>query len=224
MVHVVRSLQRPPQALVDAIAGFGPATLHEAQGRRGALDWRIKPISPGMRLCGPAVTARCTPGDNLMLQAAISIAERGDVLVVDAGDNCEQGGFGEVLATACLARGIAGLVINAAVRDAPAIRGLGFATFSRGLSVKGTVKETLGEVNRPIVVGGIAIRPGDLVCGDDDGVVAVPAEEAPELATRAQEREDKEARQKERLRAGEGVLEVLGMAEVLAAKGCTWSD
>ena len=139
MPHVVRSVTRPPPASIQMLSGFAPATLHEAQGRRNALDWAIKPIFAGMRLCGPALTARCTPGDNLMLQVAISIAEPGDVIVVDAGGNIEQGPFGEVLATACLARRIAGLVINSAVRDRAAIGERRFPVFSTGLSVKGTV-------------------------------------------------------------------------------------
>lgn len=222
MPHVLRTITRPSQAVLQAVAQFPPATLHEAQGRRGALDWRIKPIYPGMRVCGPALTVRCTPGDNLMLQAAISIAQPDDVLVVDAGSNPEQGGLGEVLTTACLARGIAGMVINAAVRDGPAIRDKGFPVFALGLSMKGTVKETLGEVNHPVVVGGIHIRPGDIVCGDDDGVVLVRPEEAEEVAAKSREREDKETRFMKELEAGGDVLEVLGMSKVLAAKGCTW--
>lgn len=222
MPHVLRTITRPSQAVLQAVAQFPPATLHEAQGRRGALDWRIKPLYPGMRVCGPALTVRCTPGDNLMLQAAISIAQPDDVLVVDAGSNPEQGGLGEVLTTACLARGIAGMVINAAVRDGPAIRDKGFPVFALGLSMKGTVKETLGEVNHPVVVGGIHIRPGDIVCGDDDGVVLVRPEEAEEVAAKSREREDKETRFMKELEAGGDVLEVLGMSKVLAAKGCTW--
>ena len=204
MVHVIRSFNRPPETVVKEIAKFSPATLHEAQGRRGALDSRIKPIGSGMRACGPAVTAQCPPGDNLMLQAAISVARPGDVLVVSAGNHTEQGGFGEVLTTACLARGIAGLVTDAGVRDGLAIKKLGFPVFCLGSCMKGTVKETLGTVNQPVVI--------------------VRQEEAAEVAARAREREEKEARFMQALRNGANVLEVLGMDKVLGAKGCTYAD
>jgi 4-hydroxy-4-methyl-2-oxoglutarate aldolase len=224
MVHIIRSFNRPPETVVKEIAKFSPATLHEAQGRRGALDSRIKPIGSGMRACGPAVTAQCPPGDNLMLQAAISVARPGDVLVVSAGNHTEQGGFGEVLTTACLARGIAGLVTDAGVRDGLAIKKLGFPVFCLGSCMKGTVKETLGTVNQPVVIGGVWVRPGDLVSADDDGVVIVRQEEAAEVAARAREREEKEARFMQALRNGANVLEVLGMDKVLAAKGCTYAD
>lgn len=224
MVHIIKNIKRPTADVLDAVAEFPPATLHEAQGRTGALDGRIKPIFPGMQFCGPAVTVRCTPGDNLMVQAAISIAQPGDVIVVDAGDSPEQGPFGEVLATAAKARGVAAMVFNCGVRDAPAIRKLGLPVFSVGLSIKGTVKETLGEVNHPVVVGGVHIEPGDVVCGDDDGVVRVRAAEAATIADKSREREAKEARFMERLRNGENVLEVLGMDRVLTAKGCSWES
>ncbi|MDB5825022.1 MAG: demethylmenaquinone methyltransferase family protein [Herminiimonas sp.] len=222
MVHVIKNIKRPALGVVKAVAEFPPATLHEAQGRRGALNWRIKPIADGMRFCGPALTVRCTPGDNLMLAAAISIAQSGDVIVVDAGDSPEQGPFGEVLATAAKARGVAGMVFNCAIRDAAAIRKLGLAVFSTGVSIKGTVKETLGDVNHPVMVGGVHIEPGDILVGDDDGVVLVRAADADTVARASREREDKESRFMERLRAGENVTEVLGMDRVLAAKGCTW--
>jgi 4-hydroxy-4-methyl-2-oxoglutarate aldolase len=221
MPDVIKNIARPPAEVVQALSQFAPATLHEAQGRRGALDWRIKPIYPGMRFCGPALTVRCTAGDNLMLQVGISIAEPGDVIVIDAGDNVEQGPFGEVLATAAKARGVVGMVFSSAVRDGPAIHKLGLPVFSAGLCIKGTVKETIAEVNHPIVVGGVSIRPGDILVGDDDGVVLVRAVEAEKVAQKSREREAKEARFMERLRAGENVLHVLGMDRVLAAKGCT---
>jgi 4-hydroxy-4-methyl-2-oxoglutarate aldolase len=140
-------------------------------GCSGALTSRIKPIYRGMRACGPAFTVGCHPGDNVMLTTAISLAKPGDVLVVSAGDHPEQDGFGEVLATACVAKGIAGLVTDAGVRDGPAVRNTGFHVFSYGLCMKGTVKERLGYINQPVVIGGIAVRPGDIVSADDDGAV-----------------------------------------------------
>lgn len=224
MSHVIRTIKRPNGSLVSKIANYPPATLHEAQGRRGALDWRIKPIYSGMKCCGPAVTVQCHPGDNIMLFAAISVAEPGDVLVASFGENSEQGGFGEVLTTWCQARGIVALVTSGGVRDGLAIRDKGFPVFCPGLSVKGTVKETLGNVNHPIVLGGVWIHPGDIVSGDDDGVVVVRPEEAEVVAEKSQVREDKEAELMRALAEGANGLDLLGMGEVLDAKGCTFSD
>lgn len=224
MAHVVRTIRRPAATTVEAVARFTPATLHEAQGRRGALASRIKPIYSGMTVCGPVVTARCHPGDNIMLQLAISIAQPGDVLVVSTAESDEQGCFGEVLANWCLARGIAGLVTDSGVRDGPAIRKKGFPVFCPGLCVKGTVKETLGSVNHPIVIGGEIVNPGDIICGDDDGVVVVRADEAPDVAALSQAREEKEAQLMKALEQGTDLLRAVGMDKIAAAKGCTFDD
>ncbi|WP_342364377.1 4-carboxy-4-hydroxy-2-oxoadipate aldolase/oxaloacetate decarboxylase [Terrarubrum flagellatum] len=221
MVHIIKSIERPDAEALAAISKFAPATLHEAQGRSGALSSRIKPIYPGMRACGPAITARCHPADNIMLITAISLAQPGDILVVSAGDHPEQGGFGEVLATACKAKGIVGLVTDAGVRDGPAVRDLGFNAFCYGLCMKGTVKETLGSVNQPIMIGGVAINPGDFVSADDDGVVVVPKSNLLAVAKASQAREDKEAEVMRKLRDGGDILELSGMKQVLAAKGAT---
>jgi len=222
MIHVIRSIQRPSSDEVASISRFTPATLHEAQGRSGALTSRIKPIYPGMRACGPALTARCHPGDNLMLITAISLAQPGDMLVVSAGDHPEQGGFGEVLATACKAKGIVGLVTDAGVRDGPAIRELGVNVFCYGLCMKGTVKETLGVVNQPIVIGGVAIHPGDIVSADDDGVVVVPQANIAAVVKDSAARDEKEAGVMKALRAKGDILELSGMKQVLAGKNCAW--
>lgn len=224
MVHVIRSIQRPSDAVLKEIAKYPPATLHEAQGRRGAMESRLKPIYSGMRVCGPAITAHCPPGDNLMLQVAISVAKPGDVLVVSCSGHAEQGGFGEVLTSACEAKGIAGLVTDGGVRDGLALKQHGFPVFCPGLCMKGTVKETLGSVNQPIVIGGVTVRPGDLVSGDDDGLVLVRQEEAEEVARKSREREEKEAQFMEALRDGADVLALLGMDKVLEAKGCTFAE
>jgi 4-hydroxy-4-methyl-2-oxoglutarate aldolase len=220
MAHIVTAIERPDAAVLEAVAALTPATLHEAQGRIGAIDSRIKPIYPGMRLCGPAVTVQCHAGDNLMLIAAIEVAQPGDVLVVAAGGRERQGGFGEVLATACRARGIQALVIDAGVRDGSALRAMGFPVFCPGLCVEGTVKETLGTVNRPIVVGGVHVRPGDVVNGDDDGVVVVRREEVAQVVCASVAREAKEAEVMRLLRAGGSIRELSGMGEVLRRKGC----
>lgn len=223
MVHVIRTFDRPAADLVERIKQYPPSTLHEAQGRTGALTSRIKPIYPGMRACGPAFTVSCHPGDNMMLITAISLAKPGDVLIVSAGDHPEQGGFGEVLATACVAKGLAGLVTDAGVRDGPAIRNTGFPVFSLGLCMKGTVKETLGTINQPIVIGGIAVRPGDIVSADDDGVVIVPKENIADVCAKSAAREDKEASVMKALKAGGDILELSGIGKVLESKGCTFS-
>jgi 4-hydroxy-4-methyl-2-oxoglutarate aldolase len=222
LAHVIRTFERPGADLVERIKEFTPATLHEAQGRTGALTSRIKPIYPGMRACGPALTVSCHPGDNAMITTAISLAKPGDMLVVSAGDHAEQGGFGEVLTTACMAKGIVGLVIDAGVRDGPAIRARGFNAFCYGLCMKGTVKETLGTINHPIVVGGIAIRPGDIVSGDDDGVVMVPKEDIARVCAESTARDAKEADLMRVLEAGGDILELSGLDKVLRAKGCTY--
>lgn len=224
MPHVIRNIERPEKSIIEEIAKLAPATLHEAQGRRGALASRIKPIYSGMKVCGPAVTARCHPGDNIMLQLAISIARPGDVLVVATDDSSEQGEFGEVLTTWCQSRGLAGLVTDGGVRDGLAIREKGFPVFCPGLCMKGTVKETLGTVNHPIVIGGMSIDPGDIICGDDDGVVVVRPEEAKAVIGQSRRREEKEARLMRALQEGADLLQLVGMDKVIAAKGCTFDD
>jgi 4-hydroxy-4-methyl-2-oxoglutarate aldolase len=227
MAHVIRSFQRPPPELVADLGRFGPATLHEAQGRRGALDPRIKPVAPGMRFCGPALTALCHIGDNLMVFEAISLARPGDVLVIAAGNNPEQGGFGEVLATACQSRGVAAFITDAGVRDGAILRGMGLPVFSLGLCMKGTVKETLGTVNHPVVFGGELIRPGDILAGDDDGIVLVAREEAEAVARKSFAREAEEARLMESWRRGDDFAAgetYLKRLEIMRARGCTWSD
>jgi 4-hydroxy-4-methyl-2-oxoglutarate aldolase len=156
-----------------------PATLHEVQGRSGALDSRIKPIYPGMRACGPALTASWHAPDTLVLTAAVSVTQSGDVLVIRAGDRPEQGGFGEALATVCMAKGIVGIVTDAGIRDGSALRERDFGAFYYGLCIKGTVKGTLGVVNQPVIIGDVLIGLGDIVTADDVGVIVVPGSVSP---------------------------------------------
>jgi 4-hydroxy-4-methyl-2-oxoglutarate aldolase len=223
MTHIIRSFERPRAELVAEISRFGPATLYEAQGRIGAVDSRIKPIYPGMQACGPALTVSCHPVDNMMLIAAIGLAQKGDILVVSAGDRPQQGGFGEVLTAACMAKGVAALVTDAGVRDGTAIRARGFPVFSLGLSVKGTVKETLGTINHPVVIGGVAVTPGDIVSADDDGVVIVRKADISEVTRLSAAREEKEAKLMKAVAEGGDVLELTGIGAILAAKGCTYA-
>lgn len=219
--HVIHNIQRPEPALVALIDKQSAATLHEAMGRRGAVDSQIKPIYSGMRLCGPAITIRCHTGDNLMLLKAIYVARPGDVLVADMGDSPQIDGWGDLASSAAKIRGISGLVTNCAVRDGLAIKDIGFPVFSRGLSIKGTVKETLGSINHAISFGGIIVHPGDIVVGDDDGVVIVPREVASEVVKKAQERERKEARVMDLVQEGKSLLDIYGFDKILAQKGCT---
>lgn len=221
MPHVIRDFERPSAEDIALISQFSPATIHEAQGRLGALDYRIKPIQPGLKLCGPALTAQCHIGDNLMIFEAINLAKPGDVLVLSAGNNPNQGGFGDVLTAACIGRGIAGLVIDAGVRDGRGLRAIGFPVFSLGLCMKGTSKSTLGTVNNPVVIGGEFISPGDIICGDDDGVVVV-RQEVKSLAKACAARDEQEAKLIELHKRGEINFE--DFFATMRAKGCTWSD
>jgi len=221
MVHVKTKIERADPADVAAISRYSVATLHEAQGRLGAVSPKIKPIDRAMSFCGSAFTVRCAPRDNLMLQVAISYAKAGDVIVVSAGEYADAGSFGDVLANACKAKGIAALVTDTGVRDTREIIDLGFPVFCLSVCVVGTVKETLGQVNDPIVFGGQIVRPGDIVRGDADGVVIVRREDAAGVARLAQAREDAEAGYIAAYKAGKSVIEVSNLAAVLAAKGLT---
>lgn len=224
MPNIITKITRPTAAELELARSVTPATIHEAQDRTGAIDPSIKPVKPGLTLCGPAFTVQCTPGDNMMLIAAIGTAEPGDVLVVSAGGLRFQGGFGEVLATACVSRGLAGMVIDACVRDGAAIRAMGFPVFSTGLAMLGTVKETVGFINHPIVLGGVAINPGDIVSGDDDGVVHLKREDITRVCNAGIAREKKEEGIMAALRGGENILELSGMRQRLIDKGCTWDN
>ena len=218
-MELITTIDRPDTHLVDQLSKYPSATIHEAQGRLGALDSAIKPIDRDMSLCGPAFTVVCAPRDNIMLQVAISYAKPGDVIVVSAGEYTEAGSFGDVLANACLARGIAGLVTDTGVRDTQEIRRLGLPVFSRSVSIKGTVKETLAPINEPITVGGQVIRPGDIIRGDADGVVVIRKEDIQFAIESSRAREDAEAGFIEQYKQGKTPIEVSNLGPVLAAKG-----
>lgn len=219
MIRVSTKFDRPAPELVERLGRYSSATLHEAQGRLGALDSAIKPVDHRMSLCGPAFTVRCAPRDNLMLQTAIAYARPGDVVVVSAGAYTEAGSFGDVLANACRAKGLAGLVTDTGVRDTEDLRALGFPVFSRSVCIKGTVKETIGPMCEPVTVGGESIRPGDVVRADADGVVVVRREDAEKVAEASQARVDTEAEFIAAYRAGRTVIDLCGLEPLLAAKG-----
>lgn len=221
MPHIITRIDRAAPADVAALSRFGSATIHEAQGRLGALSSRLKPIDRGMRLCGPAFTVESAPRDNIMLQLAIHFAQPGDVIIVSAGEYAEAGSFGDVLGNACLAKGIAGVVTDTGVRDTADLIRLGLPVFSLSVCIKGTVKETLGQINRPIVIGGQVVRPGDVVCGDADGLVIVRREDAAEVARLSAAREAAEAGYIEAYRSGRTIIDVCNLDAVLKAKGLT---
>jgi 4-hydroxy-4-methyl-2-oxoglutarate aldolase len=224
MVHVRTKIERASPESVAALSRHSVATIHEAQGRLGALSSRIKPVDRAMSFCGTAFTVKCAPRDNIMLQVAIHYAKAGDVIVVSAGEYEEAGSFGDVLANACLAKGIAAVVTDTGVRDTADLIKLGLPVFSLSVCVKGTVKETLGQINADIVVGDELIRPGDVVRGDADGVVVIRREDAAAVAVKSQQREEAEAGYIAAYKAGNTVIEVSNLAGVLAAKGLTTDE
>ena len=220
MTHVLTRYERPDPGLVAQLGCYSAAHIHEAQGRLGAVDSGIKPIDRDMSFCGSAYTVVCHPRDNLMLQVAISHAGPGDVLVVSSGDQ-PAGQFGDVLANACLARGITALVTDGGVRDTREIRELGFPVFSKYVCIQGTVKESLGPINHPLVFGGQLIRPGDVVKGDCDGVVVVRREDLASAVDACRQREDAEDRYIARYHAGETPIDISDYWPLLRGKGLT---
>jgi 4-hydroxy-4-methyl-2-oxoglutarate aldolase len=202
-------------ASIQLLRDFGSATVYEAQGARGALDSGIKPIHPTMRVAGPAVTVDIRPADNLMLHYAMLKVKPGDVLVVDAKGFLEAGLWGDAFTEQAVRQGVAGLVINGAVRDAQSIIQMGFPVFCRGLCIKGTAKNQPGKLNVPVCIGDVQINPGDIVIGDQDGVVVVQRHEADDVIRSSQAREDKEAKFRARIRDGATTVELMGLEETL---------
>lgn len=216
---IVTDIARADAAAVDALAGFGVATVHEAMGRVGLAGPALRPLQDGARIAGTAVTVLSWPGDNLMIHAAVEQCRPGDVLVVTTTSPSADGAFGELFATALVARGVRGLVTTTGVRDVADLRAMGFPVWSAAVNAQGTVKATAGSVNVPIVVGGVLVRPGDVIVADDDGVLCVPRHAAASAAEASHAREIKEQADREAYRAGELSLDRKGLRALLADLG-----
>ncbi len=221
---VVRNIDRADQEVVDQLARVGTATVHEAIGRRGYLGPHITPIQLDTKIAGSAVTVLSHPGDNIMIHAAVEVCHVGDILVVANTAPSTHGMFGDLLATSLIARGVRGLVIDAAVRDTADLRSMGFAVWSQHISCEGTVKATPGSVNIPIVIGTQVVNPGDVICADDDGVVVVARQEAELALEGCNQRLAKEAATRERLHAGELGVDFYGLRDKLGALGVEYVD
>ena len=220
----IRHFERATTETVTGLGQLGVATIHEAMMRSGLLSPAIRPIQSNLRVAGSALTALAHPGDNWMLHVALDLAQPGDILVVGVSAENNDGMFGDLLAEFAMARGVRALIIDAGVRDTAELRLMGFPVWSKRVSAKGTVKETLGSVNIPLVCAGQFVRPGDIVVADDDGVVIVPRLRGEQTLSLARQREAGEAEKRERLRSGVSSLDLYDLRTGLSQAGLTYIE
>ncbi len=217
MIHVRREVERPDRSLVEAFRALDVATVYEASGRKGFIENAIKPIARGVRICGPAYTVQCAPGDNLMLHKALQRAPADDVLVASVGGVYDFGYWGGLMATAAVTRGLAGLAIDGCIRDSAEIVKMGFPIFCRGFCIKGTTKAVLGLINYPVNFGHATIFPGDLILGDEDGMVAVRPDECKEVLEKSLKRIESEKSKAKQLKSGVSSVELNALDKVFAS-------
>ena len=216
---IVRDFVRPDPQVIKGFEGIPTGVISDAMGRTGSMAAEIKPVWPRARLVGPALTVRTFPADNLMIHKAVTLATKGDVLVVNAGGYKDTAVFGDLLGYSCKVHGIAGVVIDGASRDAAGMAAIGFPVFARAVLPMGPFKDSPGSINVPVSCGGVAVRPGDIIVADADGVVVVPSEEAAAVLSKAQGASAKEEQMRERLAKGEYIYDILGLGEALKGLG-----
>jgi 4-hydroxy-4-methyl-2-oxoglutarate aldolase len=216
---VVTDIRRPEPSIVEGFSKIGVATIHEAQGRRGLMASHMRPVWRPAHVAGPAVTVEVAPGDNWMIHVAVEQCQPGDIMIVAPTSPCEDGYFGELLATSMVARGIRAFIIDAGIRDAADITKMKYPVWSKAIFAQGTVKETVGNVNTPVVCAGQLVNPGDIVVADDDGIVVVRRDEGADILAKSQKRDADEAEKRKVLQTGKLGLDIYNMRPRLAERG-----